>query len=82
MAVQEVEGKRVVVLLINNHEPGILAHVEDNETKNKPQGNNHAEETTRRLRMRSRRVAEQFCWFAICVEAHVVTDSPAARVPG
>jgi hypothetical protein len=59
MAVQEVEGKRVVLLLINDHEPSVLTYVEDNETNNKPQSNDHIEGTMRRLLMRSRRVARQ-----------------------
>jgi hypothetical protein len=82
MAVQEIEGKRVVVLLINDHEPSVLTHVKDNETNNKPQSNDHIEKTMRRLLMRSRHVAGQSLWLEICVKTHVVIDSPAARVPG
>jgi hypothetical protein len=82
ITVQKVEGKRVVVLLINDHEPGVLTHIEDHETNNQPQANDHIEKTMWRLLMRNRCVAEQSPRLESCGKAHVVIDSPAARVPG
>ena len=36
MAMQEVKRKRVVVLLVNDHEPSVARCVEKNQTNQKP----------------------------------------------